>query len=165
MKAITISPKFMLKLIFVLLSLPTSILIILGKRELLKVAPWSTIAKFTGYIGLAGLCLSLISIPVLFRKGWRYGWVNVIILLIWCFVFLTVITGCGGSNQANPPNQSAANPPAQQVVAKVPEGRPETRSLNAASLVGHDGPALRKMVDGVLDKNDKHQKELEEAEK
>jgi len=78
---------------------------------------------------------------------------------------MAALTGCGGSNQTNPPDQSTTNPPAQQVVSKVPENRPETRSLDAASLVGHDGQALRKMVDGVLDKNDKHQKELEEEEK
>jgi len=78
---------------------------------------------------------------------------------------MAVMTGCGGSKHANPPNQSTTNPPAQQPVSKVPEGRPETRSLNAASLVGHDGAALRKMVDGVLEKNDKHQKDLEETEK
>jgi len=75
---------------------------------------------------------------------------------------MAVMTGCGGSNQAKQP---ATNPPAQQVESKVPDGRPETRSLNAASLVGHDGAAFRKMVDGVMDKNDKHQKELEEIEK
>lgn len=77
---------------------------------------------------------------------------------------MTAITGCGRSNQTNPPNPSTTNPPAQQGVSKVPEGRPETRSLNAASLVGHDGAALRKMVDGVMDKNDKHQKELGDEE-
>ena len=90
---------------------------------------------------------------------------KLIILSVLTVALVTAVTGCGGTNQTNPPDQSITKPPAQQVVTKVPEGRPETRSLNAASLVGHDGPALRKMVDGVLDKNDKHQKDLEEAEK
>jgi outer membrane murein-binding lipoprotein Lpp len=44
---------------------------------------------------------------------------------------------------------------------KVDTGRPETRTLEAASAVGYDGKAIRKKVDGALDANDTHNAELE----
>lgn len=44
---------------------------------------------------------------------------------------------------------------------KPDTGRPETRTLEAASAVGYDGKAIRKKVDGALDANDAHNAELE----
>ncbi|MDO8415984.1 MAG: hypothetical protein Q7S87_07205 [Agitococcus sp.] len=45
---------------------------------------------------------------------------------------------------------------------KPDTGRPETRTLEAASAVGYDGKAIRKKVDGALDANDAHNAELEQ---
>ncbi len=36
------------------------------------------------------------------------------------------------------------------------QGRPETKKLEAASVVGYDGKAIRKNVDNTLNKNDEH---------
>ena len=39
----------------------------------------------------------------------------------------------------------------------------KTKPLQAADLVGYDGTTLRKSVDKIIQKNDKHNKELENA--
>ena len=44
---------------------------------------------------------------------------------------------------------------------KPDTGRPETRSLEAASAMGYDGKAIRKKVDGALDATDAHNAEAE----
>ena len=38
-----------------------------------------------------------------------------------------------------------------------------TKTLQAADLVGYDGTKLRKSVDKIIQNNDKHNKELEKA--
>lgn len=45
----------------------------------------------------------------------------------------------------------------------MPGGRPETKTLQAAGLVGYDGQQLRKGVDKVLDATDQRNKQLENA--
>jgi hypothetical protein len=42
-------------------------------------------------------------------------------------------------------------------------GREETRKLEGASAVGYDGTAIRKTVDGALNKNDDHVREMNNA--
>jgi ABC-type Zn uptake system ZnuABC Zn-binding protein ZnuA len=39
----------------------------------------------------------------------------------------------------------------------------KTKPLQAADLVGYDGTQLRKSVDKIIQRNDKHNKELENA--
>jgi hypothetical protein len=45
---------------------------------------------------------------------------------------------------------------------KPDTGRPETRSLEAASAVGYDGKAIRQKVDKGLDANDDYNRKLQE---
>lgn len=41
-------------------------------------------------------------------------------------------------------------------------GRPETRSIEAADAMGYNGKEVRKKVDGALDANDAHNAQLEQ---
>lgn len=43
------------------------------------------------------------------------------------------------------------------------QGRPETKKLEASSIVGYDGKAMRKGVDSSLDKVDARSGELDKA--
>ncbi len=43
------------------------------------------------------------------------------------------------------------------------QGREETKKLEGASAVGYDGTAVRKSVDGTLNKNDDHNQDLDKA--
>lgn len=43
------------------------------------------------------------------------------------------------------------------------QGRAETKKLEAASLAGYDGTAMRKGVDNALNKTDKHSEDLDTA--
>ena len=51
------------------------------------------------------------------------------------------------------------NPDPQQSNAS----QEKTKPLQAADLVGYNGTALRKSVDKIIENNDKHNKELENA--
>ena len=42
-------------------------------------------------------------------------------------------------------------------------GREETKKLEGASAVGYDGVAVRKSVDSTLNRNDDHNRELDQA--
>jgi hypothetical protein len=42
-------------------------------------------------------------------------------------------------------------------------GRDETKTLEGASAVGYDGPAIRKNVDKTLNRNDEHNQNLNNA--
>ena len=65
---------------------------------------------------------------------------------------LVALSGCG--DDPAPPAQA---PPAP------PQGREETRKLEAAGAAGYDGAALRHSADQMLDGRDRQAKELEEA--
>ena len=57
----------------------------------------------------------------------------------------------------------------KQTVARNPDSQDntqlheKTKPLQAADLVGYDGTKLRKSVDKIIQENDKHDKELENA--
>ena len=57
----------------------------------------------------------------------------------------------------------------KKTVATNPDPKPnnasqeKTKPLQAADLVGYDGTQLRKSVDKIIQGNDKHNKELENA--
>lgn len=46
--------------------------------------------------------------------------------------------------------------------AAVDKGRPETRNIEAADAMGYNGKQVRQKVDGALDANDEHNKQLEQ---
>ena len=56
--------------------------------------------------------------------------------------------------------QTAATNPDSQRNTELNEN---TKPLQAADLVGYDGTKLRKSVDKIIQNNDKHNKELENA--
>ncbi len=71
------------------------------------------------------------------------------------FAAVVALTAAGCGKQAQPqPQQPPAPPP-----------RPETKAVEASSLVGYDGKAIRSKVDNVLNKNDERNKDLEDAMK
>ena len=45
----------------------------------------------------------------------------------------------------------------------VPQGRPETRVVEGASVVGYNGSMMRKKIDKTLDRNDERNKEIEKG--
>ena len=51
--------------------------------------------------------------------------------------------------------------PQQSTLKQTPAGRPQTKSLRAASVVGYDGKQLQKQVDKVLDQKEKRDRDLE----
>jgi uncharacterized lipoprotein YajG len=67
-------------------------------------------------------------------------------------VLALATAGCG--RQPQPQQQPPAPPP-----------RPETKAVEASSLVGYDGKAIRSKVDNVLNKNDERNKDLDDAMK
>ena len=75
-------------------------------------------------------------------------------------VLCLVLAGCGSDNKPRPP-ASATNAP--QAVARP--GRPDTKAIEAAGMVGYDGKQMRKAVDKALDKTEERNKELENAMK
>jgi len=62
-------------------------------------------------------------------------------------LFWMVFCGCG-SEKAQPP-------------AEDKTGRPDTKAVEAARIVGYDGKQMRKAVDKALDKTEERNKELE----
>ncbi len=67
-------------------------------------------------------------------------------------VLVMVLAGCGD------------DPPPPPVAPAQPQGREETRKLEAAGAAGYDGAALRQSADQMLDGRDRQAKELEEAQ-
>ena len=57
---------------------------------------------------------------------------------------------------------AACSPEPTPPQAQPDTGRPETRSLEAASAVGYDGKAIRQKVDKGLDANDEYNRKLQE---
>ena len=68
-------------------------------------------------------------------------------VLITCTAFL-FLAGCNSSGQ--------------QSEGKY-QGRPETKTLEAASAAGYDGKAIRKNVDNTLNKNDEHNEAIDKT--
>lgn len=66
-------------------------------------------------------------------------------LLLICGIF--AVAAC---NSGNPP-------------AAKHQGRPETKKLEAASVAGYDGKAVRKSVDKSMDEVDAHSDDLNKA--
>ena len=73
-------------------------------------------------------------------------------LLIVIAAFLIAMTSCDQDQSQTGNNEDQPRQPA--------DGRSETKTLQAADLVGYDGKKLRKSVDKVLDANDQRNKEL-----
>ena len=68
-----------------------------------------------------------------------------------------ILFGCGSKEEP-------IKPVANEVPAKV-DKHPETKKLEAADAAGYDGTAIRKKVDGMLDKTEENNKKLEDLEK
>jgi hypothetical protein len=68
------------------------------------------------------------------------------------FAALLLSSGCQKQTVATNPDSQRDN-----------ELHEKTKPLQAADLVGYDGTTLRKSVDKLIQKNDKHNKELENA--
>lgn len=66
-------------------------------------------------------------------------------------VCILSLSACGNAKQAEHTSESN----------KVDEGRPETKSIQAAAAVGYDGTAIRAKVDTVLDANDQRIDDLD----
>jgi len=66
------------------------------------------------------------------------------------FCFVTLLAGCNSSQPTSPEKH---------------QGRQETQKLEGASAVGYDGSAIRKNVDSTLNRNDDHNKNLDNAVK
>jgi Holliday junction resolvasome RuvABC DNA-binding subunit len=47
--------------------------------------------------------------------------------------------------------------------SKQDEGRKDTRAVKALDAVGYDGNQIRKNVDAALNKNDQHNKDIDQA--
>ena len=56
---------------------------------------------------------------------------------------------------------SAPAPPPAANTQTQEEGRPETKSIQAADAVGYDGTAIRGKVDAALDQNDQHAADID----
>lgn len=67
--------------------------------------------------------------------------------LVFSLIIYVLLFGCTSSKE---------HPTVQKEL-----GRPETKKLEAATVVGYDGVAVRKRVDNVLDKNDDRTKDTE----
>ena len=66
---------------------------------------------------------------------------------------IAVFAGCTSSNEP------------QSGEKEKYQGRDETKKLEGASAVGYDGTAVRKGVDSTLNKNDDHNRDLDNANK
>jgi NADH:ubiquinone oxidoreductase subunit 3 (subunit A) len=86
-KVMQMDPKKLLKANFAVLYLPTSLLMILGKREMLTIPPWHSVATILGIIGLIAFVFVIISTLFLFRKGVRYGVMNVGLIFAWICLY------------------------------------------------------------------------------
>ena len=79
-----------------------------------------------------------------------------VLLLLTCvtIAFATVLlsSGCQKETVATNPDPKPNN-----------ASREKTKPLQAADLVGYDGTKLRKSVDKIIQNNDKHNKDLENA--
>ena len=64
------------------------------------------------------------------------------------FFFVALLAGCNSSQPTSPEKH---------------QGRQETQKLEGASAVGYDGTAIRKNVDSTLNRNDDHNKKLDNA--
>jgi uncharacterized protein YpiB (UPF0302 family) len=49
----------------------------------------------------------------------------------------------------------------QSTTNKSPDGRSQTKALQAASVVGYDGKQLQRQVDKILEQKEKRNKDLE----
>ncbi len=68
-----------------------------------------------------------------------------------CIVFaILFVLGCGSGSPA---------PKAKS----TPEGRSETKGIEAASAAGYNGSQMRKKIDKTLDQNDARNKEIEKS--
>lgn len=54
-------------------------------------------------------------------------------------------------------------PSSQNQTPEKHQGRNETKKLEGASAVGYDGAAIRKNVDNTLNRNEEHNKTLDNA--
>jgi ABC-type Zn uptake system ZnuABC Zn-binding protein ZnuA len=72
---------------------------------------------------------------------------------------LTCVTIIFAAISACEKENVVTNPDPQQSNAS----QEKTKPLQAADLVGYNGTALRKSVDKIIQNNDKHNKELENA--
>ncbi len=70
-------------------------------------------------------------------------------------LFLLAVSGCDQRQSQATKDQEQAH--------RLAGSRPETKTLEAAGLVGYDGKQLRKSVDKVLDARDQKNKEVEDA--
>ena len=68
------------------------------------------------------------------------------------FVAISLLSGCQKKTVARNPDSQRKN-----------ELHEKTKPLQAADLVGYDGTKLRKSVDKIIQSNDKHNKDLENA--
>ena len=68
------------------------------------------------------------------------------------FAAILLSSGCQKKTVARNPDSQRKN-----------ELHEKTKPLQAADLVGYDGTKLRKSVDKIIQDNDKHNKELENA--
>jgi hypothetical protein len=68
------------------------------------------------------------------------------------FAAILLSSGCQKKTVATNPNSERKN-----------ELHEKTKPLQAADLVGYDGTKLRKSVDKIIQSNDKHNKDLENA--
>jgi Holliday junction resolvasome RuvABC DNA-binding subunit len=48
-------------------------------------------------------------------------------------------------------------------INQSPDGRSQTKALQAASVVGYDGKQLQKQVDKILEQKEKRERDLEKA--
>ncbi len=70
-------------------------------------------------------------------------------------LFVLALTGCGQRPSKAGSDETRAD--------QSPGGRPETKTLQAAGLVGYDGKQIQRSVDKILDAKDQRNKELEDA--
>lgn len=78
------------------------------------------------------------------------------LLIILCLV----LAGCGSDNKPQPPANATNSPQAE-----AKPGRPDTKAIEAAGMVGYNGKQMRRAVDKALDKTEERNKELENAMK
>ncbi len=83
----------------------------------------------------------------------RWVRVNELVFFVAALFFLT-LASCGKRASQATDGQIQADGP--------PGGRPETKTLQAAGLVGYDGKRLQKSVDKILDAQDQRNKKLED---
>jgi hypothetical protein len=70
--------------------------------------------------------------------------------------FVLVFSGCGN-------NEKPVKPVGIEESVKV-DKHPETKNIEAADGAGYNGTAIRKKVDGLIDKTEENNKKLEELQ-